>query len=470
MLNRLKSLLKTKNKKHSKSTVEKQVIPQQEHGINERLISHAALKVMRGLHAAGYEAYLVGGGVRDLLLEGKPKDFDVATNARPEQVKTVFRSARIIGRRFQIVHVRFGREIIEVTTFRGSHKDAPKNIKANDKQGSNRALSSDKGILLRDNVYGDLESDALRRDFTVNALYYDCKTQEVIDYTQGMRDLKQRRLTIIGNAQTRYKEDPVRMLRAVRFTCKLGFTMESDTEKNIHDHSDYLAEIPSARLFEEVLKLFTSGYATASLHRLSDFSLLEHLFPGLDQCMKEGSEFDTRFAEDATTNTDKRIRQGKSITPAFIYAAFLWLPLQAAMRQLREENARITTNEALYQAAQGVISQQLAITSIPKRFLIPMREIWNLQYRFEKRGGKRATSYLNNPRFRAAYDFLLLREQAGEQTGGLGEWWTRFQFASQEDQEAMVNALEPERKQRRRRKKRPKKITTAESNTNQNDV
>ena len=458
MLNRLKSLLAPRNKTANSSKPNKQIIPHSKHGISEKRISRAALKTMRGLQDAGYEAYLVGGGVRDLLLDGQPKDFDVATDATPEQVRKVFRNARIIGRRFQIVHVRFGREIIEVTTFRGNHEDTVNRDNSQQQKGHTkaRALSSDKGILLRDNVYGDLESDAIRRDFTINALYYDCSTQEIIDFTGGISDLNNRRLSIIGDPKARYREDPVRMLRAVRFASKLGFQMEQATEANIHVHSDYLAEIPAARLFEEVLKLFMSGSAVSCLHMLQEFSLLEHLFPGLSICLKKDKPFDLKFVDSATGNTDKRVRQGKSVTPAFIYASFLWPPLQAAMRQILHDK-KTSLNEAFYQSAQGVVSQQLSVTSIPKRFLIPMREIWQLQYRLDKRTGKRAEATLENPRFRAAYDFLLLREQAGEDTGGLGNWWTRYQHASVEDREQMVKDLGPDKKPRRRRKRKPAK-------------
>ena len=462
MLNRLKSLFIPKTKANSTSTPDKRLIPFKDHQISKSQISRAASKVISGLTDSGYEAYLVGGGVRDLLLGDKPKDFDVATSATPEQIRRVFRQARIIGRRFQIVHVRFGREIIEVTTFRGSH--ATNSSSQTTTNQKNKSLSSDKGILLRDNVYGDLESDALRRDFTVNALYYDYNSEEIIDFTNGMADLKQRRLCIIGDAQTRYKEDPVRMLRAVRFSSKLGFELDRDTESAVYKNADLLSEIPAARLFEEVLKLFMSGHASACLHQLRQFDLLKHLFPGLADSLQSGSEFDSNFVEFAASNTDKRIRRGKSVTPAFIYAAMLWPPLQSALSGLRASAKTQSFSDCLYQASQGVISQQLSVTSIPKRFLIPMREIWNLQYRFDKRSGKRAFALLENSRFRAAYDFLLLREQAGEKTNNLGDWWTRFQRLDAEEQEKMILELGPSKKPRRRRRRRP-----ARQNSNSSD-
>lgn len=471
MLNRLKSLLNPPRKKHKKSgdknAIQKVVIEQKDHKIPEKLISHAALRVMAKLNQEGFQGYLVGGGVRDLLLGGEPKDFDVATDATPEQVRRLFRNSRIIGKRFQIVHVRFGRELIEVTTFRANHNEADKTGK------KNQALESDKGVLLRDNVYGDLESDAIRRDFSINALYYDSSTKNILDFTRGMEDLEARRLQIIGDPEKRYKEDPVRMLRAVRFACKLGFHLEAETEKNIHDHSEYLSEIPAARLFEEVLKLFMSGSALATLNMLQEFKLLEHLFPGLTHQLDTRNNLVTnerthRFVTQAATNTDKRVRQGKSVTPAFIYASFLWPSLQAEMDRLSQET-KISPNDAFYQASQGVISQQLAVTSIPKRFLIPMREIWVLQSRLEKRGGNKAEQMLENPRFRAAYDFLLLREESGEDLNKLGEWWTRYQFANPEEKQTMLQALAPEKKPRKRRRKKTNKQKQGDDKQASND-
>lgn len=420
-----------------------QTIPAEDHGIDSRDISHGSYKTIEQLQRAGFDAYLVGGGVRDLLLGGAPKDFDVATNATPEQVKKVFRNARIIGKRFRIVHVRFGREIVEVTTFRGSHTDA---------RSSRDASQSDQGVLLRDNVYGDIQSDAVRRDFTINALYYNPISGEVLDFCGGLRDLKTRVIRIIGEPEARYKEDPVRLLRAARFAGKLGFNIDPVTEKPIREHGDYLSHIPPARLFEEVLKLFMSGQAAATLSKLREYDLLQYLFPATDYCLNHGSDFDRKLVEQATINTDKRIRQGKRITPAFIYAAFLWSPLQASMRPLIEDD-NMSPQEALLQASQGIISQQLACTAIPKRFLIPMRDIWHLQLRLPRRDRGRAYATLEHQRFRAGYDFVLLREQAGENLEGLGDWWTKFQFASEEDREAMVAQITPPRKRRPRNKR-----------------
>ncbi len=419
-------------------------IPSSVHGINQRDISSNALKVIAELQDEGFEAYLVGGGVRDLLLGGTPKDFDIATDATPEQVQGVFRRARIIGRRFKIVHVRMGREVLEVTTFRGSHVQQSK-------PQQRQAVQNDKGMLLRDNVYGDLKSDAYRRDFTINALYYDPSTEEVIDYTGGLRHINERTLHIIGNAEERYKEDPVRMLRAIRFICKLGFQFDADTEKPIREHSDYLLDIPAARLFEEVLKLFLSGKARPLLEKLHQYHLLQHLFPGAAEVLSGEDSAFKNLLELAAKNTDKRIAQGKRVTPAFIYAALLWPSLKLEVKRLREHQ-RNSEQELMFKAAGEIISIQLQRTAIPKRFLIPMREIWSLQLRFSRRDAKRAFALLEHPKFRAAYDFLLLREQAGElPNSDLGEWWTRFQEADRDQQSAMINSVKGSRPKRNRR-------------------
>ncbi len=427
------------------SAVTLERIPASEHGIRTREISGNALKVIDELQREGFEAYLVGGGVRDLLLGGHPKDFDIATDATPEEVTRVFRRARIIGRRFKIVHVRMGREVLEVTTFRGTHEGGA---------GKRHAVQSDKGILLRDNVYGDLQSDALRRDFSVNALYYDPSSEEILDYTGGMRDLKARRLSIIGDPEARYKEDPVRMLRAIRFRHKLNFELAEETEAPIRNHANYLLEIPPARLFEEVLKLFLSGQAESTLRGLHEYHLLPHLFPGAAEILDTGSEQHQRLLYCAAANTDERIASNKRVTPAFIYAAFLWPTLQEQMEAHRAD-FRGGDQELLMNVSNGVLLAQQQKTAIPKRFQIPMREIWNLQLRFDRRDGKRAFAMLEHPRFRAAYDFILLREQSGEDLKGLGAWWTEFQHADRDRQIAMVNDTKSAAPKRRRRRRRP---------------
>ena len=446
MLKRLLKLLSPSSSSDSSKAT------RQEHHIVLNQLSQAAVKVCSQLQQAGYQGYIVGGGIRDSLLEAKPKDFDVATNATPEQVRQVFRNARIIGRRFKIVHVRFGREIIEVTTFRGHHEQG----KARD------AVQSEQGLLLRDNVYGDLESDAIRRDFTINALYYDPVSQTLIDFTHGLRDIESRTLRIIGDASERYREDPVRMLRAARFAAKLGFHLEPATAKPIFEQGELLDHIPSARLFEEVLKLMLGGCATATVASLEKYDLFRHLFPGVGP-IADSSPFNRQVIDLVCINTDKRIRQGKRVTPAFIFAAFLWLPLQAEIERFIKEGMK--PGDAKNAAISGVISQQLTRTAIPKRFLMPMRDIWFLQNGLENRQGKRCFSTLEHQRFRAAYDFLLLREDAGENHNGAGRWWTEFQDVDEARQLELLEALKeqtPNDTQKRPRRRRPKKAPPAE--------
>jgi len=453
MLKRLLNLFTSGTKDSSKASITRNsdgaaFIPRDQHSISRKNISPAAIKIIKQLEDAGFAAYLVGGGVRDLLLGNNPKDFDVATNAKPEEVKRIFRSARIVGRRFQIVHVRMGREIIEVTTFRGHHEESS-------------STRSEDGMLLRDNVYGTLETDAMRRDFTVNALYYTLKDFSVIDYCNGMEDLKQRTLRIIGDPATRYKEDPVRILRALRFAAKLGFSLEPKTAKPIRELGGLLLNVSDARLFEEVLKLFLGGSATATFHLMREYDLLAHLFPGTDKALKAGDELGANLIEQCMINTDKRIRGDKTVTPAFIYAALLWPALQQQFALL---SSQMTATQAWGQAAQNVINQQMTRTAVPKRFLIPMREIWDLQQRLPSRLGMRALRTLDHPRFRAAYDFLLMREAAGEALDGLGVWWTNYQTANDEEREQMVKNIgkqaSPKAASKPRRRRGPRKPRT----------
>lgn len=448
MLKRLLNMISPRGTKTSSADFkgDLRIVPRDQHAISRKHISPAALRIIKQLQESGFEAYLVGGGVRDLLLGGQPKDFDVATSATPEEVRRIFRGARIIGRRFQIVHVRIGREVIEVTTFRGADDNSAKVTRSED------------GMLLRDNVYGDVVSDALRRDFTVNALYYTLQDFSVHDYTSGMADLQKRILRIIGDPETRYKEDPVRMLRAIRFAAKLGFTIEPKTAKPIRELAKLLNNISEARLFEEVLKLFLGGSATATFTLLRDYGLLGQLFPGTEAALVAATdELGLRLIEQTMVNTDKRLRADKTVTPAFIYAALLWPAVEQERKALEQ---KMPPSAAYAQAAQQVISQQLARTSIPKRFSIPMREIWDLQFRLNQRAGMRALRLLDHPRFRAAYDFLLMREEAGEKLDGLGSWWTHFQTADDDQREQMIkdlNKREAGSKPRRRRAPRKRK-------------
>jgi len=376
---------------------------------------------MSRLRSRGYQAYLVGGAVRDLLLGGHPKDFDVATDATPEAVHGLFRNSRIIGRRFRIVHVRFGREIIEVTTFRGHHDNGDK--QASEAEG-NHSRQSASGRLLRDNVYGTLEEDAVRRDLTVNALYYDAGKFEVFDHVHGLADLERRSICIIGEPAVRYREDPVRMLRVLRFAAKLGFDIDRDTARAIPGCARLLGEIPAARLFDEFLKLFLAGRAAATLELLLRYDLLQYLFPETSEQLHR-DETALALMRAAMANTDQRIAREQAVTPAFILAALLW---PVAMRQSRHLQQRgDPPMAAMHSAAQQTIAEATHHISIPRRFSQPMREIWEFQLRLRRLQGRKTAELVDHRRFRAAYDFLLLREQAGEDTGDLGAWWTEFQ-------------------------------------------
>ncbi|WP_252108440.1 MULTISPECIES: polynucleotide adenylyltransferase PcnB [unclassified Halomonas] len=423
-----------------------QVIPRSEHPVSRKQISDAALKVLYRLDGAGYEAYLVGGCIRDALLGETPKDFDVATNATPEQVRDLFRNSRLIGRRFRIVHVRFGREIIEVTTFRG---------KPQDEHGDNIAQQSDDGLLLRDNVWGSIEEDALRRDFTVNALYYSIADFSIHDFAGGIGDINARMLRLIGDPATRYREDPVRMLRAVRFAAKLGFEIAPDTEAPMYDLAPLLLQIPPARLFDEALKLFMSGQGLLTFQLLSHYGLFGMLFPEAEEAMADAAWVET-LIEQALRNTDQRIANDRPVTPAFLFAAFLWGPV--ALRAAALENEGMPAVPALQTASQQVVMRQLQHISIPKRFGMPMREIWELQARLPQRRGKRAFQSREHPRFRAAFDLLLLREQAGEIPRGLGDWWEAFQQGDEHEQRRLLQKVggDPASQGDRRRKKRRK--------------
>jgi poly(A) polymerase len=397
------------------------VIPRDKHCISRKNISDSALKVMSRLRNKGYQSYLVGGAVRDLLLGGHPKDFDVATDATPEEVHALFRNSRIIGRRFRIVHVRFGREIIEVTTFRGHHDNDSQEQQSN---GGNHSRQSASGRLLRDNVYGTLEEDAVRRDLTVNALYYDSGKFEVFDHVHGLKDLESRTICIIGDPEQRYREDPVRMLRALRFAAKLDFSIERETANAISNCASLLADIPAARLFDEFLKLFLAGYAAATLDMLIEHRLLQYLFPETADCLRRDATA-LALVRAAMANTDQRIAQDKPVTPAFILAALLWPVAERQAQHLQQRGDPPMV--AMHSAAQQTIADAARHISIPRRFSQPMREIWEFQLRLLRRQGRRAAELVDHRRFRAAYDFLLLREQAGEDTGELGKWWTEFQ-------------------------------------------
>lgn len=426
------------------------IIPRQEHPVSRQHFSDGALKVLYRLHNAGFEAYLVGGCIRDSLLGRMPKDFDVATDATPEQIKELFRNSRIIGRRFRIVHVRFGREVIEVTTFRG---------KPGDDHGDHIAQQSDDGLLLRDNVWGNIQEDALRRDFTVNALYYSIADFSIHDFADGVRDIEARTLRLIGDPATRYREDPVRMLRAVRFAAKLEFRLDPATEAPIREHASLLLQIPPARLFDEILKLFMGGHGLDTFRLLRHYDLFAMLFPEADEAMAE-LPWAERLVELALESTDRRIAEERPVTPAFLFAALLWGPVQLRLAAL--EAGDMPPIPALQAASQQVVSRQLQHISIPKRFSLPMRDIWDLQQRLPLRRGRRVYQTREHPRFRAAYDLLLLREAAGELEPDLGDWWTAFQEADEHEQRRLLGKVgadpagsgAPRKRRRRRRKPR----------------
>ena len=392
-----------------------------------------ALRVVQRLHQENFQAYLVGGCVRDLLLGKAPKDFDVATDAHPEDVKRLFNSARFIGKRFKIVHVRFGRDIIEVTTFRAPASE-------------NQADVSEGGMLLTDNVYGSFEEDVVRRDFTINALYYDPQTNDVTDLVDGKVDIEKKLIRLIGEPEKRFREDPVRMLRAARFEAKLEFEVEKSTAKALKQLGYLLQDIPPARLFEEVLKLFMSGHGEASYTSLVKHDLLGWLFPGSTASTSKHAQ---HLIQLALESTDTRIQAEKPVTPAFILAALLWWPFVDEKQRLVDEGA--TNLEAFHEAALNVVAKQQLVISIPKRFSGPMRDIWQLQARLPNTKGKKPAILASHKRFRAAYDFLLLREASGEQLGNLGAWWTKYQ----EDNPIQATPHVPSRNRRRPRKRRP---------------
>ncbi|NEV61927.1 polynucleotide adenylyltransferase PcnB [Thiorhodococcus minor] len=417
------------------------IIPRPEHNISRANISENALKVLYRLRQESFKAHLVGGGVRDLLLGHEPKDFDVATDATPEQVRQVFRNCRLIGRRFRLAHVHFGRDIVEVATFRGSGADD---------EPADRLLEN--GMIVRDNTYGTIEEDALRRDFTINALYYDIADFSLVDYVNGLEDIKAGRIRLIGDPEQRYREDPVRMLRAVRFACKLGFTVEPATEKPLFDLGPLLEDIAAARLFDELLKLFHSGYGLEVFEKLRHYGLFGQLFPATEACLAlEDQAFPITFVSRGLANTDKRIQASKPVTPAFLFAVLLWEPVRQRFEQLMAEEG--SAHEAMLLASGEVASRQQSIVAIPKRFGLPMREIWSLQSRLEQREGKRPYRLITHPRFRAAYDFLLLRAEAGEVDPELAEWWTKFQDASSQERASMTDSGRRRRRRPRRRRK-----------------
>lgn len=411
-------------------------VPRARHGLGREALTPAATKVCAVLRDAGFSAYIVGGAVRDLLLGLEPKDFDIATDATPEQVRAVFRRSRIIGRRFRLVHVMFGEDTVEVSTYRARHGTDPA-------EGS----SDEHGRILRDNVFGTQEEDASRRDFTINALFYDPTSEEILDFCEGLDDLQARRLRMIGDPEQRYREDPVRMLRAVRLAAKLGMKIEAETRAPIKKLAPLLANVPSARLFEEMMKLLFSGHATACLLQLRHEGLHHGLLPMLDVILEQ--PMGERFVMLALQRTDERIRDDKPVSPGFLFAALLWHEVLAAWKLAQEEG--LGPMPALFKAMDHVVHVQAEKLSIPRRYGTDMKDIWALQPRLLGRSGRRPYSLLSHPRFRAGYDFLVLRCDSGEVDAEVAEWWENFQKADEETRKQM---LLPERGPKRRRRRR----------------
>ena len=431
-------------RKNPTATSGPSVIGPDRHGIRRDQLSSGSRRTVETLQQHGYKAYVVGGAVRDLLAGIPPKDFDVATNATPEQVRQCFRRSRIIGRRFQIVHVMMGQETIEVTTFRGHHDD----------QAGSKAHTDSQGRVLRDNVFGSEKEDADRRDFTVNALYYDPSGETIVDYHHGLADLQQKTLRMIGEPKTRYREDPVRMLRAVRLAAKLNLAIEPETRRPIREMSSLVENIPPSRLFDEMLKLLTSGHAVTCIRRLREEGLHHGLLPLLDVILEQ--PLGERFVMLALENTDRRVHEDKPISPGFLFATLLWHEVLARWQTLlASENNGLTRIPALFQAMDDVLDVQAGKLAITRRVAGDIKDIWALQPRFDQRSGKRPYSVLEQPRFKAAYDFLLLRAESGEVATELAKWWGDFMNNDGEARAAMLlpQSTDEQKKRRRRRRK-----------------
>lgn len=423
------------------------VIGAGKHGIRRDSISSGSRRTVETLQERGYKAYVVGGAVRDLLAGITPKDYDVATNATPEQVRHCFRRSRIIGRRFQIVHVMMGAETIEVTTFRGHHEQ----------HGGNKAQTDHQGRLLRDNVFGSEKEDAARRDFTVNALYFDPTSETIVDYHHGVADLKQKTLRMIGDPKTRYREDPVRMLRAVRLAAKLSLTIDPAALRPIREMADLIENVPPSRLFDEMLKLLTSGFAVKCVTQLRAEGLHHGLLPLLDVILDQ--PLGERFVMLALENTDRRVREGKPISPGFLFATLLWHEVLAQWELILAGSKQSATERtparipALFLAMDAVLDTQAEKLAITRRVAGDIKDIWALQPRFEQRSGKRPYGVLEQPRFKAGYDFLLLRAESGEIDAELAQWWTDFMNCDGEARAAMLLPTAPGTAKKRRRRK-----------------
>ncbi len=446
--NLIGKLLGTKPAAAVKNKFGKRVdVPQSEHGIDRTLVDTRAWEVVTTLKDAGFEAYIVGGAVRDLLLSLRPKDFDVATNATPEQVKALFRRAFIIGRRFRIVHVVFGRgrehEVIEVSTFRAYLESADAEQVGGNEKTSKAELAGMKhavdasGRVLRDNVWGPQDEDAARRDFTVNAMYYDPETQVVVDYHKGMQDSKKRTLKLIGDPATRYREDPVRIIRAIRFSAKLshlGFTLDAKTAKPLQECKALLADVPQSRMFDEMLKLLQTGHSMASIAQLKLLGLSTGIYPLLDVVVERA---DQPFIKSALMDTDRRVGEGKPVAPSFLLACVLWNDVRDGWAALLKKGAH--PFPALQEAIDTVFDTRIGDVSGRGKLAADMREIWMMQPRFEKRVGATPFSLVEHLRFRAGYDFLRLRAEVGEVDVTLADWWQEFSTADDATREDLVH-------------------------------
>lgn len=432
--------------KASSSPLAVTTLSRNQHNISRQQISENALKVLYRLNKSGYQAYLVGGSVRDLLLGKRPKDFDVTTNATPEDVRKLFRNCRLVGRRFRLAHVMFGREIIEVATFRGHHGLA-------DSSMNNHSHKAQNGMLLRDNVYGTIEEDAQRRDFSINSLYYSIADFSILDYCDGIKDLQTGNIRLIGDPETRYREDPVRMLRAIRFAAKLGMSISTETAAPIARLAHLLDEIPPARLFEESLKLLQTGHGEATYHQLCEYQLFQPLFPVITRHFTPNSDsVMERMITQVLHNTDQRIRNNSRVNPAFLFSALLWYPVIELAQKISQESG-LTYYDAFLLAMNDVLDEQCRSLAIPKRITSLIRDIWMLQLRLPRRQGKRAYKLLEHPKFRAGYDLLLLRAQVenNPELKRLAQWWEVFQAALPAEQKAMLTTLSDDRSTARRR-------------------
>ncbi len=426
---------------------EPRTVPKEQHGIGRDAISQGSRKVCEVLHGHGHEAYVVGGAVRDLLLGLRPKDFDVATDAYPEEVRKIFRRSRLIGKRFKLVHVMFGEETVEVSTFRAR---AETEKHGRDPFHERDHVVDEHGRVVRDNIYGTREDDAIRRDFTINALYYDPASETLLDYHNGLRDLQRKSVRIIGDARARYREDPLRMLRAVRFAAKAGFSIDERTRKPIRELAHLLGNVPPSRVYEEMQKLLLSGHAATGLRELRSEALHHGLLPLLDVIFEQ--PMGERFVTLALEQTDSRVRSGKSVSPAFLFAALLWHEVLAAWKKAQQRGLKPIP--ALFEAMDTVLDIQTDKLAIPRRLTAVMKEIWALQPRFEQRSGRRPFGLLAHERFRAGFDFLVLRSGSGEAPEELARWWEKFQQAGETGRQAMLMAPQPGERRRRRRRRR----------------